>query len=164
MQQINFATVENIINSLNKDQNSDVKFKIDRQQYILDKDDTDNTHVTTASTNSSAHACSLDLQKPKQVQHQDEYITKLIAKCKYSKNNKTPVIWMSMELNTERSEMNLISFMLFWLQIPCNPIFYMSAIMHWDTMVPPDCTISLEEIIIGKSYVNAYIPAQNVNR
>ena len=38
-----FDTDENIINSLDNDQNSNDKFNIDRQQYILDKNDTDNT-------------------------------------------------------------------------------------------------------------------------
>ena len=33
----------------------------------------------------------------------------------------------------------------------------MSATMHWDIMVPQDCTISLEEIITGKSYVKTAI-------
>ena len=40
--------------------------------------------------------------------------------------------------------------------------------MHFDTMVQPYCTILLEEIITGKTYVNIVInmcnPAQNVNR
>ena len=38
-----FDTDEGIINSLDNDQNSNDKFEIDGQQYILDKNDTDNT-------------------------------------------------------------------------------------------------------------------------
>ena len=38
--------------------------------------------------------------------------------------------------------------------MPCNLIFCMSAIMHWDTMAQPDYTILLEDTITGKSYIN----------
>ena len=79
-----------------------------------------------------------------------------------------PAIWMSKVLCTEKSEMNLIFFMRLWFLIPYNLIYYTSATMHWDIMVPQDYTISLEEIITGKSYVkikkNVYIPVQNVSR
>ena len=47
-----FDTDKNIINSLDNDQNSNDKFIIDGQQYILDKNDTDNTHASTISTTS----------------------------------------------------------------------------------------------------------------
>ena len=40
-----------------------IKFKIDGQQYILDKNDMDNTHTSTTSTNSLPHACNLDPQR-----------------------------------------------------------------------------------------------------
>ena len=42
-------------------QNSDDKFEINGQQYILDKNDADNTHASTTSTNSLPHTCTLDL-------------------------------------------------------------------------------------------------------
>ena len=42
-----FDKDENTINSLDNDQNSNDKFKSDGKQYILDKNDTDNTHVNT---------------------------------------------------------------------------------------------------------------------
>ena len=75
---------------------------------------------------------------------------------------------MSTVLHTEISEMALISFKLLWFLKPCNPIFCMTAIIHWDTMAPPDCTISFAETITGKSYIsiviNTHVPAQNVNR
>ena len=64
--------------------------------------------------------------------------------------------------------MDIIFFKLLWFSIPCNPIFYMSATMHWDIMVLQDCTILLEEITTGKSYVkiaiNMCVPPQNANR
>ena len=44
-------------------------------------------------TNSLPHICTLDLQKLKQLQQQNEYITKLIAKCKFSKNNETSLLF-----------------------------------------------------------------------
>ena len=50
----------------------------------------DNTHVSNTSTDSLPHTCNLNLQKSKQLQQQDENITKLIAKCMSSKNNETP--------------------------------------------------------------------------
>ena len=162
-----FDTDKNIINSLDNDQNSNDKFKINEQKYILDKNDTDNTHASSTSTNSLPQPWSLDLQKIRQLQQQDEYITKLIAKCKSSKNNEIRY-YLDEQSITERSEMDLISFMPLWFLIPCNLIFCLSAIMHRDMMVPPDCTILLEETITGKSYItlviNMCIPAQNVNR
>ena len=81
---------------------------------------------------------------------------------------KPPTIWISTVLYTEKSETDLIFFMLLWFPIPCNPIFDMSATMNWDIMVPQDYTFSLEEITTGKSYIkiaiNMCIPAQNVKR
>ena len=78
------------------------------------------------------------------------------------------IIWMSMVLLTERSGTDLISFRLSWFLIPCSLIFCMSAIIHWDTMVPPDCTILLEDTITGKSYTNIvthmYAYAQSANK
>ena len=59
-------------------------------KFILDKNDIDNTHASTKSTNTLPHACNLDPQKLKQLQQQDEYITKLIAKNKSNENNETP--------------------------------------------------------------------------
>ena len=59
---------------------------------MLDMNDTDNTHAKTTSTNSLEHECNLDPQKCKQLQQQDEYITKLIAKCKFRKTMRPPII------------------------------------------------------------------------
>ena len=36
--------------------------------YILEKNDLDNTHASTRSTNSLPHACHVDLEKLKQLQ------------------------------------------------------------------------------------------------
>ena len=126
-----FETDENILHSLDNDHKSADQFEINGQQYILDKNDADNTHASNTSTHSLPHTCNLDLQKLKQLQQQDENNTKLIPKCKSSASNETPYHWMSMVLYTEKSEMDPIFFMLLWFPIPCNPIFYMSATMHW---------------------------------
>ena len=40
-----------MIHSLDSDQNSNNKFKIDRKQCILDKNDLDNTHASATNTN-----------------------------------------------------------------------------------------------------------------
>ena len=77
---------------------------------------------------------------------------------------KPPIIWMSTILYIEKSEMDLISFTLLWFQKPCNPIFYMSATMHWDIMVPQDYTISLEVITTGKSYIKSAIVCTFLHR
>ena len=45
-----FDRDENILNGLDNDQNSNDKFKVDGQQYILDKNDTDNAHASITST------------------------------------------------------------------------------------------------------------------
>ena len=78
-----------------------------------------------------------------------------------------PTIWMSTILYAEKLETNLF-FMLLLFHIPCNLIFYVSAAMNWDIMVPQDYTISLQEIITRKSYVKIVInkcaPAQNVKK
>ena len=47
-------------------------------------------HASNTSTDSLSHTCSLDLQKLNQLQHQNENITKLSAKCKSGKNNESP--------------------------------------------------------------------------
>ena len=62
-----FDTDENMVNSLDSDQNSNNKFKIDGRQYILDKNDLDNTHASTTSATSLPHACNLDPVKIKQL-------------------------------------------------------------------------------------------------
>ena len=49
---------ENMENSIDSDENS--KFEIDRRQYLLDKEDLDNTHVVTTITNPLPHTCNLD--------------------------------------------------------------------------------------------------------
>ena len=49
-------------NNLDSDQNSNDNFKIDRRQYILNKSDLENTHVSVTSTASLQHACNLDLE------------------------------------------------------------------------------------------------------
>ena len=81
---------------------------------------------------------------------------------------KPTTTWMSTVSYIEKSEVDLIFFMLLWFPKTCNHIFYMSATMYWDIVVPQNYTISLEEITTGKSYVqiaiNMYVPAQNVNR
>ena len=51
------------------------KFKMNGQQYILDKNNADNTHASTTDTNSLPHTCNLYPQKLKQLQQQDENIT-----------------------------------------------------------------------------------------
>ena len=81
-----FETDENIIHSLDDDWESADQSEINRQ-YILDKHNADNKNAS--STSSPPHTCHLDLQKLKQLQQQDENITKLIAKCKSSKKNET---------------------------------------------------------------------------
>ena len=67
----------------------------------------------------------------------------------------------------EKSEMDLISFMLLWFPKPYNPTFYMSVTTCLGVMVPQDYIISFKEITIGKTYIkiaiNMYIPLQNVN-
>ena len=78
---------ENMINSVDSDQN--LKFEIDGRQYLLDRDDLDNIHASAMGTNSLPNTCNLDQEKFKQLQ-QNEYITKLIAKCKSTKNNEIP--------------------------------------------------------------------------
>ena len=144
------------------------QFKINGKQYNLDKHNADNTHASSTSTDSPPHTCHLDPQKLRQLQQQDENITEVIVKCESSKNqwNHLPFGWTQYYI--EKSKTNLTSFILLWFPKPCNPIFYMSATMHWYIMVPQDYTISLEEITIGKSYVkvaiNMYVPVQNVNR
>ena len=57
-----FETDENIIHSHNNDQTSANKFEMNGQQYILNKNDTDNTHASTTSSNSLPHMCTLDPQ------------------------------------------------------------------------------------------------------
>ena len=54
---------------------------------------------------------------------------------------KPPTIWMSIVLYMEKSEMDLISYMLLWFPNLCQPIFYISATKHWDLMVPQDYII-----------------------
>ena len=49
------------------------------------------------------------------------------------------------------------SFTLLSSLIPCHLIYCISAIMHWDTMVPPDHTILLEDTVTGKNYLNIVI-------
>ena len=49
-------------------------------RYILDKNSTDNPHARSTHTDT----CHLDLQKLRQLQKQEENITKLISKCKSS--------------------------------------------------------------------------------
>ena len=53
-----FKTDENIIHSLDDVQNSTDKFKINRQQYILDKNEADNTHASTTIIDSLPHTCN----------------------------------------------------------------------------------------------------------
>ena len=60
-----YKTDENIIHSLDNDQNSADKLKINGQHYILDKNDADNTHASTTSTDSLPYTCYLDPQKLK---------------------------------------------------------------------------------------------------
>ena len=70
-----FETDKSIIHSIDDDQKSADQFQINRQQYILDKHNADNTHTISTNTDSSKHTCHLDLQKLKQLQLQDENIT-----------------------------------------------------------------------------------------
>ena len=69
-----------------------------------------------------------------------------------------------MALLIERSEMDL----LFSMLLPCSHIFYIKATEHWDTMVLPDCTVSLKDTIIGKCHFNTvtnmYAYVQNANK
>ena len=58
----NFETGENIIHSLDDDQKSPDQFKMNRQQYILDKNNADNTHANSTNTDSLMHSCHLDPQ------------------------------------------------------------------------------------------------------
>ena len=162
-----FDMDKNMRNSFDSDLTSNDKFESDRREYPLDRNDLDNTHASATITNSLQHTCNLDLEKLKQLQ-QDEYITKLIAKCKSTKIMRPPITWMSMLLLTERSEMNLIFVTLLWFLMPCSHTFFMKVIMHWDTMVPPDCTILVEGTIIANSYINivtnTYAHVQNANK
>ena len=43
-------------------------FDMDERQYLLDKNDLDNTHATTTGTNPLPHACDLDPEKLKLLQ------------------------------------------------------------------------------------------------
>ena len=111
----------------------------------------------------------LDPEKLKQLQQQDEYITKFIANCKSSKNNETLCYLDEHGITYRKITDGPHIFHCYYAFLkPCSGIFCMSAIMHWDTMVPLDCTILLEETITGKSYVNVvtnmYIHVQNANK
>ena len=55
-----FDIYENMTNSLDSDQSSNDKFEISRRLYLLDKNDLDNTHTSTASSSSLPHLCNLD--------------------------------------------------------------------------------------------------------
>ena len=85
-----FETDENIIHSLDDDQKSADQFEINGQQNTLHKNNTDNTYASNTSNDSLPHTGNSDLQRIKQLQQQDENITKLIAMCRSSKNNETP--------------------------------------------------------------------------
>ena len=95
-------------------------------------------------------------------------VQKELLNANLAKIMRPPIIWMNTLLLTERSETDLISFMLLWFLIPCTLIFCISAIMGWDTMFPSVCTILLEGAITGESYINLVLNtclhAQNVNR
>ena len=62
-----FETDENIIHSLDNDLKSTDQFEINRQRYILDKNNTDNTHASNTSTDSLPHKCNSDPPKLKQL-------------------------------------------------------------------------------------------------
>ena len=65
-----------MVNNIDSDQNLNDKFKIDRIQCFLDEKNLANTHARATDTNSLPHTCNLDPEKLKQLQQQDEYITK----------------------------------------------------------------------------------------
>ena len=54
-----------IVLVMTNDQKSTDQFETNRQQYILDKNNTDNTHTSNTRTNSLPHTCNIDPQKLK---------------------------------------------------------------------------------------------------
>ena len=55
-----FEKDENIIHSLDDDQKPVDQFKINGQQYILDKPSVDNTQANSTNTDSTQQTCHLD--------------------------------------------------------------------------------------------------------
>ena len=124
-----YETDENFIHSLDDDQKSADQFEINGQQYILYKHNAENTHASSTSTDSQTHICHLNPQKLKQLQ-EDENITKLIAKCKSSKNNETPYHLDKYGIIYTKIRDGPNIFHAIMVPKPCSPIFYMSATMH----------------------------------
>ena len=86
---------ENTVNSIDTDQNINNKSEIDGIKYFLDEKYLSNTrlqdtNINVTGTKSLPHICNLDPEKIIRLQQQDDYITKLIDKCKSMKNDKIP--------------------------------------------------------------------------
>ena len=50
-----FDKDQNMINIFDSDQNSNDKFKIDGRQYLLDRNDLDNSYASATSTTFNSH-------------------------------------------------------------------------------------------------------------
>ena len=146
-------------------QNVNNKFEIDSIKYFPNEKDLANprlqdTNTGSTDANSSLCICNLDLEKIKQLQKQDEYITKIIDKGKSTKMTGYLIIWMSIPLLIEKSEIDQMFSMQLWSLMLCNNLFYMKA----------TCPRTQLEgiIIIGKSYINIvkcmYTHVQNAHR
>ena len=123
------------MNSVNSDQSANNQFKIDGIKYFLDEKDLANTRLqdtntTTTGTNSLPHICNLDPEKIKWLQQQDEYITKLIDKCKSTENDKIPYHLDEHGITYRKIRDGPNIFHAMMVSNAFNHIFYIKAMMH----------------------------------
>ena len=168
-----FNMVENILSSLDSNQNVNNKFEIDSFKHFLNEKDLSNprlqdTNTDVTDTNSLPCICNLGLEKIKQLQKLDEHIARIIDKCKSMRNDKIP--YHLDEHGITYREIRDGPNVFHAIMIPDALQSYILYESHnaLGQMAPPDCIISLQGIIIGRNCINTvtsiYAHVQNANK
>ena len=126
---------ENTVNKTESVQNINDKFEIDSIKYSQDEKDLANTRLQNTSTNvtgtnSLPCICNFDLQKIKWLQDEDEYIAKLIDKCKSTKHYKIPFYLDEHGIIYRKIRDRPNIFHTIMVPNTLQPIFHMKAIIN----------------------------------